>query len=110
MLCLVTRKTECQGLSMYGQAIERVKVFKFLGVHFDERHTWKNHIDSIVDKCEKVVNVMRSLSGSTWGAGQDTQLMIYRAMVRSRLDYGCLSYGTAAKTNLKRLDVVQQRH
>lgn len=77
------KKTECQGLSMYGQATERVKVFKFLAEHFDERLTWGKHIDSTVGKCEKVINVMRSLSGSTWGAGQDTQILIYRAMVRS---------------------------
>ena len=103
------KKTECQGLFMYGQAIERVKEFKFLGVHFDERLTWKKHIDSIITKCEKVVNVMRSLSGSTWGAGQETQLMIYRAMIRSRLDYGSLCYGTAAKSSLKKLEVVQAK-
>lgn len=36
----------------------------------------KNHIYSIVGKCEKVLNVMRSLSGSTWGAGQDIQLIL----------------------------------
>ena len=63
----------------------------------------KNHVDSIVSKCGKVINVMRSLSGGLWGAGQDTPMMSYRAMVRSRMDYGCLCYGTAAKTILKRL-------
>ena len=45
----------------------------------------------------------------TWGAGQDTQLMIYRAMIRSRLDYGCLCYGTAARSALKTLDVIQAK-
>ena len=80
-----------------------------MGVVCDERLTFKKHVDSIVSKCEKVINVMRSLSGSLWGAGQDTQIMIYRAMVRSRIDYGCLCYGTAAKTILKRLDVVQAK-
>lgn len=35
--------------------------------------------------------------------------MIYRAMIRSRLDYGCLVYGSAARTNLAKLDVVQAK-
>lgn len=78
-------------------------------MHFDEKLTWKKQIDNVVNKCGKVLNVMRSLSGSSWGAGKDTQLMIYRAMLRSRLDYGCLCYGTAAKTNLNRLDVIQAK-
>lgn len=33
--------------------------------------------------------------------------MIYRAMVRSSLDYGSLVYGSAARTNLAKLDIVQ---
>ncbi len=35
--------------------------------------------------------------------------MIYKAMVRSIFDYGCLAYGSAAKTTLAKLDVVQAR-
>lgn len=77
------KKTECGGLFLYEQALERVKEFKFLGVHFDEKLTWRKQINNVVSKGEKVINVMRSLSGSTWGAGRDTQLMSYRAMVRS---------------------------
>lgn len=30
-------------------------------------------------------------------------------MIRSALDYGCLVYGNAAKTNLPKLDVVQAK-
>jgi len=44
-----------------------------------------------------------------WGAGRDTQLMIYRAMIRSRLDYACVCYGTAADSHLKRLEVIQAK-
>ena len=37
---------------------------------------------------------MRSLSGQTWGSSKTTQLMIYRALIRSRIDYGCIVYNT----------------
>ena len=36
----------------------------------------------------------------------ETQLMNYRAMIRSALDYGCLVSGSAAKSILTQLDVV----
>ena len=103
------RKTENLGLNIYGKPLERVKEFKFLGVIFEEKVTWKKHIEKIVRKCEKVINVMRCLAGSTWGANRDTQIMVYRAMIRSALDYGCLAYGAAAKTNLAALDRVQAK-
>lgn len=31
-------------------------------------------------------------------------LKLYRTLVRSKLDYGCFVYGTAKKSNLKKLD------
>ena len=34
-------------------------------------------------------------------------LMLYRAIVRSKFDYGCIVYGTASNTNLRQLDSVQ---
>ena len=43
----------------------------------------------------------------TWnGEGTDTLLMLYRAIVRSKLDYGCIVYGTASNTNLRQLDSI----
>ena len=43
----------------------------------------------------------------TWsGAETDTLLMMYRAIVRSKLDYGCIVYGTASNTDLRQLDSI----
>ena len=36
-------------------------------------------------------------------------MMIYRAIIRSAIDYGCMAYGTAAPSVLKRLGVVQAK-
>ena len=52
---------------------------------------------------------MRSLAGCEWGAERETMLLIYRALIRSALDYGSFVYGSASKTVLAKLDVVQAR-
>lgn len=103
------RKVGPLSLNMYGKELERVKVFKFLGVHFDERLTWKTHICKVVSKCEKIINVLRCLAWNNWGADKRTHLMIYQAMIRSSIDYGCLAYGSADRSNLCRNDVVQAK-
>ena len=36
-------------------------------------------------------------------------LLIYQAMIRSSLDYGCFVYGSASKSVLARLNVLQAR-
>jgi len=84
------RKLPNLGLYMYGSPLEKVKVFTFLGVSFEERMTWAVHGDKIVLKCEKVLNVMRSLAGCDCGAKRETMLLIFQAMIRSALDYGLL--------------------
>lgn len=59
------RKLDCQGLTVYGEAepLGRVKVFKFLGVWLDEKLTNRTHVEKMVGKCEKIINIMRCLSG-----------------------------------------------
>ena len=100
------RNVEAQ-LKMYGQIIERVKEFRFLGVWFDEKLTWNEHINRVQAKCKKILNVMRCLTGSEWGASRPALKTIYGALIRSVLDYGSAAYGSAAKTSLKKLEVVQ---
>jgi len=42
-----------------GVELERVEFFKYLGIWFDKRLTWTIHIQKMIDKCKKVLNVMR---------------------------------------------------
>lgn len=94
-------------LKLYNQELERVKEIKFLGLWFDERMTWKVHVQKINDKCKKVLNVMRCLVGNEWGADRTSMKTIYIGLIRSVLDYGCIAFGSAAKTSLRRLDNIQ---
>lgn len=50
---------------------------------------------------------MRCLTGSVWGADRVALRNIYIALVRSVLEYGCIVFGSAAGTSLKRLDKIQ---
>lgn len=55
-------------IKMYGQTIEQVKKFKFLGVCSDVKLSWKEHIQRIETKCKIILNVMRYLRALEWGA------------------------------------------
>ncbi len=43
-------------IRMYGKEIERVGTFTFLGVHFDSRLTWAEHIRRVEEKSKKVIH------------------------------------------------------
>lgn len=65
-----TRKRICEDsdLYLYGRPVEKVSSFKFLGVLFDVKLTWRAHVSRVVDKCKNVLNLMRCLAGREWGA------------------------------------------
>lgn len=71
---------------------------------FDERLTWKRHVEYFEIKCRKVLNLMRAVAGYDWGSDRQTLLCIYQALIRSFLDCGCFVYGSAARTELQRLE------
>jgi len=96
-------------LSINGTPLKVEKTAKFLGVVFDRQLTWKPHITHVTDKAKKVTNLLRNVSGQTWGASKKSLLTIYRTLIRSRIEFGCEVYHTAPKSQLKRLDTMQSQ-
>ena len=43
--------------------------------------------DKIIDKCKKVLNVMRSVGSREWGADKKTMKMIYIGLIRSKCSF-----------------------
>jgi len=56
----------------------------------------------------KSLNLIRVVAHTSWGADQHTLLHLYRSLVRSKLDYGCIVYGSAGNSYLRMLDPVQK--
>ena len=63
----------------------------------------------MIEKCKKVLNVMRCLRGVDWGANRSALKTIYISLIRSVFDYGCVVYRSASKTLLTKLDVIQHK-
>ena len=58
-------------------SIEKVNKFKFLGIYFDNSLTWKPHIDEIYRKCFIRLNILKSISGRSWGANCITLILFF---------------------------------
>lgn len=96
-------------LKMKDKIIEYVTKIKFLGMTFDSELTWIHHINDVVARCQKDLNLMRYLSGTSYGADKKTLIKLYTSLIRSKIDYGCQAYNSASKTQLRRLDVIQAK-
>jgi len=79
---------------------------KFLGLIFDSKLTWKNHIESLRTSCIKSMNILKIVSRLRWGAEKETLLRLYRSLIRPKLDYGCHVYASAKPDVLQRLNPI----
>ena len=79
---LKKNKTE---ILINGTQIKFVDQVSFLGMTLDRHLTWRPHIQRITDKCKKILNLMRAISGQTWGSAKSNLLTIYKTLIRSRL-------------------------
>jgi exonuclease III/ribonuclease HI len=94
-------------LTLNGQPIPLVEQAKFLGVWFDRKLNFKYHIGYVRNKCQRALNLLRTLAHFNWGADRKTLLKLFRSIIRSTIDYGSVVYGSARPSYLKRLGVVQ---
>src|SRR5207245_7812724 len=80
-----------------------------LGVTFDSHLTWYPHISSVCERARLRLNLLRSICGSHWGPSKHTLLNVYRALIRSIIEYGCIAFESACHSTLKLLYTIQYK-
>ena len=93
-------------IKLYGEEIKCEKLVKYLGLVFDQRLRWTEHIKRLKTRTSKALDILKSVSGTKWGGDRITLLRLYRSLIRSKLDYACFIYWTASESELKTLDPV----
>jgi hypothetical protein len=86
--------------------LPRVKSTKILGITFDERLSFKEHIENISKKINKRINFMSRLRHIL---PTDSVNMVYKALVLPLIDYGICVYGHTYKTHLNIIERLQKR-
>ena len=90
--------------------IQFVAQHKFLGLIWDSNLTFHAHIQNLLTRCRKALNIIKVLSYSNWGSDSKTLIELFRTLVRSKLDYGCFIYMNAKiKGDLEALDVLHRQ-
>ena len=96
-------------LTIDGVKIPTADEVKFLGIIFDRKLTFIPHIKYLKAKCLKALNIMKVVASTDWGADRTVLLRLYRALVRSKLDYGCVVYGSTSPSYIKMLDTIHHQ-
>ena len=80
--------------------------FKFLGITFDKKLSFVAHLKLLKLMCSKSLNLLRVVAHKDWGGDFATLIKLYRSLIRSKLDYGSVVYGSARKSYLQMLDPI----
>ena len=97
-------------LKLYGRDITIEDKHIFLGMLFDSPYlTWETHINKLKFDCNKRTNILKSIAHKHWGSDRQTMLILYKSLIRSKLDFGSHLYGTASSRILSSLETVQNQ-
>ena len=79
--------------------LQRENSIKYLGVIFDDKLCWANHIDNLssqLDRCSGLFCRLRNY------VPRKTLCLLYYNLVYSRIQYGILTWGTVTKLLTKK--------
>ena len=114
MLCtFVKKKRGCicnPDLHLNHTPIKFVEKKKFLGLIWDSKLKFKEHVNYLRKKCFKALNIIKILSHKDWGADTNVLLQLYKSLVQSKLDYGSIIYNTALLANETLADSLEVVH
>ena len=96
-------------LKLYNSHIKIVSETKFLNLLYDSKLTFVPHIKMLKNKSLKALNILQFVSSTDWGADSTVLLKLDRSMNRSKLNYGCIVYGSTRPSYIKLLDTVRHQ-
>lgn len=91
---------------IHGNIIKTESHWKYLGMWLDEKLNFARHVNETVEVCKKKLNIVKMLSSIRYGSHPSILLQVYKAIVRSKIDYGVSIYGACSKSKLQKLDTI----
>ena len=108
-LFTLSPKQKAGDIKINGEPLREDKQPTYLGVTFDDRLTWKHHINKAATKARRKLAILRKLSGTTWGANEKILSKVYQQGIRPHLEYGSTAWCPASNTTLQEIDKVQSQ-
>ena len=96
-------------MKLDGSVIPVVDEYIFLGIIFDKKLSFISHFKYLKTKCNKTLQLLCVVAHKECGADGNTRLLLYRSLIRSKLDYGNFIYQLARKSYVKTLDLIYCR-
>ena len=91
---------------MGNHIIERTKSYRYLGLLVDEKLSWENHITEICSKLSQIAGVIYKIRTLL---SKEALMLVYHALVGSKLRYGLVCWATATQPLLDKITVAHNK-
>ena len=99
------KSSETQCLQLFNDLVKPAQHARFLGVEFDKRLRFDNHIDDIVGRANTRLNVLRVLSRA--GTDGKTLVKLYKLYMRPLFEYGSAAFIAAPSEQREKIQKTQ---
>lgn len=93
---------------IYGQRITHQPTVKYLGVLIDSKLQWTPHFTELRKKARRRLNLLKRMTGLTWGLRTATILKTYKTFLRPLLVYGSLAWLSADSNHYRSLQIIER--
>ncbi len=85
---------------------ESIKNIKFVGLHIDEKLTWKYHMESVF---KKMSSGLRALTQCKKILPMSLKRLIYNGIMKPHLEYGLILWGSVKGPMRKSIETLQKK-
>ena len=104
---LMRHKNDNFDLKINSQNLPKSESTKYLGVHMNNKLSWKTHMEHTINKVHQRLRLIKQLTRATWGSTQDTMNTMYKTYVKPVIKYGSEVLVTASNSTLETLETAQ---
>jgi len=97
------RKDSCPPLHINQTIILQTDMVKYLGLHFDKRLTWREHVTKTRKQLDLKTRELLWLIGKRSPLSLTNKLLIYKTVLKPIWTYGLALWGCAASSNLAKI-------
>jgi len=104
----VHRNPNRLSLTVLHEPIKPSKTVTYLGLILDHHLTWRPHLSKIISKARNRLNLLKRLTGTTWGPNSNTILNTYKVFLRPVLTYGLTAWIAASHHIYHKLQILER--
>lgn len=96
-------------ITIDGHEVEWSNTLKYLGLLYDKKITFKQHVQYVLEKTHKATRILYSLINRKSKLNFHNKILIYKVALRPVFTYGCAIFANIAKSHIQKLQVCQNK-